>query len=82
LESKLPDFIALKGIVTNDFEEIVFRKFPEVAEIKSEMYFLGALFALMTGTGSTIFGIFPDKVSVEKAESVFRKKYFTFIHVD
>jgi len=79
-ESKLPDFIALKGIVTNDFEEIVFREFPEVAEIKSEMYFLGALFALMTGTGSTIFGIFPDKVSVEKAESVFRKKYFTFIH--
>ncbi|MGE5812335.1 MAG: 4-(cytidine 5'-diphospho)-2-C-methyl-D-erythritol kinase [Ignavibacteria bacterium] len=81
-ENKLTDFISLKGIVTNDFEEIVFPKFPEVAEIKSEMYFLGALFALMTGTGSTIFGIYPDKFSAEKAREVFGRKYYTFIHFE
>jgi 4-diphosphocytidyl-2-C-methyl-D-erythritol kinase len=81
-ETESPDFISLKGIVKNDFEEIVFKKFPELAEIKSEMYFLGALFALMTGSGSTLFGIFPDKISAEKAEEIFRKKYFTFIHFD
>jgi 4-diphosphocytidyl-2-C-methyl-D-erythritol kinase len=79
-DGKSPDFISLKGIATNDFEEIVFEKFPELGEIKSELYFLGALFALMTGTGSTIFGIYPDKISVEKARDVFKEKYFTFIH--
>jgi len=81
-DGRAPDFISLKGIVTNDFEEIIFEKFPELGEIKSEMYFLGALFALMTGTGSTIFGIFPDKISVKKASEVFSKKFFTFIHYE
>ncbi|HVO73573.1 MAG TPA: 4-(cytidine 5'-diphospho)-2-C-methyl-D-erythritol kinase [Ignavibacteriaceae bacterium] len=80
LGNKIPDWISLKGILKNDFEEIVFRNFPEIGEIKNQIYFSGAMFALMTGSGSTVFGIFPDMISAERAEKVFKQKYFTFIH--
>jgi 4-diphosphocytidyl-2-C-methyl-D-erythritol kinase len=50
-----------KNTVINDFEVGIFRKFPEIREIKEEMYHLGALYASMSGSGSAIFGIFIDK---------------------
>lgn len=46
-------------ILKNDFEETVFKLHPVLGEIKEECYRQGALYASMTGTGSTIFGIFP-----------------------
>lgn len=47
--------------VINDFEEPVFAKYPEIKAIKDEFYKQGAVFAAMTGTGSTVFGIFDRK---------------------
>lgn len=47
--------------LVNDFEESVFRKLPVLAGIKEEMYSKGAVYAAMSGSGSTIFGIFDDK---------------------
>jgi 4-diphosphocytidyl-2-C-methyl-D-erythritol kinase len=44
--------------VKNDFEETVFRKFPVVAEAKQRLYDLGAIYAGMSGSGSTCFGLF------------------------
>jgi len=49
-----------KDFIGNDFEEPVFKKYPELAIIKSELYEQGALYASMSGSGSAIFGIFPD----------------------
>ena len=43
----------------NDFEEPVFKSHPALASIKQQLYDQGALYAAMSGTGSTIFGIFP-----------------------
>ncbi|GAC1399987.1 MAG: 4-(cytidine 5'-diphospho)-2-C-methyl-D-erythritol kinase [Sediminibacterium sp.] len=42
----------------NDFEVPVFHKYPEIGRIKEVLYTSGALYASMTGSGSTVFGIF------------------------
>lgn len=47
-----------KEELKNDFEKIVFAKHDEIKNIKDEMYQEGAIYASMTGTGSTVFGIF------------------------
>ena len=47
------------GVVTNDFEESVFAKHPQLREIKEAFYRDGALYAAMSGSGSALFGIFP-----------------------
>lgn len=47
-----------KEFITNDFEAAVFNEHPSLPPIKQQLYDAGALFAGMTGSGSTIFGIF------------------------
>jgi 4-diphosphocytidyl-2-C-methyl-D-erythritol kinase len=47
-----------KDQLINDFEQTVFRNYPALATIKAQLYDAGAVYASMTGTGSTIFGIF------------------------
>jgi 4-diphosphocytidyl-2-C-methyl-D-erythritol kinase len=50
-----------KAELKNDFEEPVFKKHPELEAIKTRLYESGAVYASMTGSGSTIYGIFrPD----------------------
>ena len=48
-----------EGVITNDFEESVFAKHPQLREIKEAFYRDGALYAAMSGSGSALFGIFP-----------------------
>ncbi len=50
-----------KKELDNSFEESAFRDFPELAEIKKRLYREGALYAAMSGSGSTMFGLFTDK---------------------
>jgi len=80
IEKRVKSFSELKGIVTNDFEKVVFEKYREIRAVKNKLYKFGAEFALMTGSGSTLFGIFPDLEKAKKAEKKFSEKYFTFIH--
>ncbi len=47
-----------KDRLENDFEESVFRSYPELKEYKEKLYGDGAVYASMTGSGSTLFGIF------------------------
>jgi 4-diphosphocytidyl-2-C-methyl-D-erythritol kinase len=47
-----------KDAVKNDFEESLFPKYPLLAEIKQQLYDLGAMYASMSGSGSTIYGLF------------------------
>ena len=42
----------------NDFEETVFRNFPVIREIKDRLLSLGAIYAAMSGSGSTVYGLF------------------------
>jgi 4-diphosphocytidyl-2-C-methyl-D-erythritol kinase len=49
---------AWKDHIGNDFEEPIFQMHPELAAIKERLYAGGAIYASMSGSGSTIFGIF------------------------
>lgn len=51
-----------KDNLINDFEEPIFNSFPELANIKETLYQKGAVYASMTGTGSTVYGIFPTSI--------------------
>lgn len=62
--------------VRNDFEASVFPQHPELAAVKQTLYDMGALYAAMSGSGSTLFGIF-DRPTPE-AENVF-EKHFVFM---
>lgn len=50
--------------VINDFEESVFPQFPEIARVKQQLLDAKPLYAAMSGSGATVFGIFESKPSV------------------
>jgi 4-diphosphocytidyl-2-C-methyl-D-erythritol kinase len=47
-------------LVENDFEEPIFREHPRLAEIRNALQESGPLFSLLSGSGSALFGVFPD----------------------
>lgn len=55
----------------NDFEAPVFGLHPSIAAVKDEMIRHGAYFSMMTGSGSTVFGLFDSIGSAEKARKSF-----------
>jgi len=54
-----------KNKLKNDFEESVFPKYPELKVLKKSMYDAGAVYASMTGSGSTVYGIFEEKTMLK-----------------
>jgi 4-diphosphocytidyl-2-C-methyl-D-erythritol kinase len=50
-----------KESVFNDFEAYAFSKYPVIGQIKNKLYNAGAIFSLMSGSGSTVYGIFSAK---------------------
>ena len=55
-----------KDTIKNDFEKSVFAIHPEIESIKNQLYELGAIYASMSGSGSSVYGIFktvPEKSS-------------------
>jgi len=62
-----------KAELINDFEKPVFEKYPEIKSIKDKLYAAGAIYASMSGSGSSVYGIFKK----ESAASIsFPNKYF------
>jgi 4-diphosphocytidyl-2-C-methyl-D-erythritol kinase len=57
----------IEKLLHNDFEETLFRRFPLLEEIKRALLSEGCCGALMTGSGSTIFGIAEDR---QKADAI------------
>lgn len=53
--------IGWKGDILNDFEDFAFKKHPVIGDIKEELYRSGAIFSLMSGSGSSVYGIFKEK---------------------
>jgi len=69
IEKPLTDW---KNSLINDFEAPVFKAEPKLSVIKDQLYQLGAMYASMSGSGSSLFGIFPkshfnDAPSIEHA---------------
>lgn len=53
-----------KNELTNDFEKPVFDLYPEIKTIRDRLYDAGALYAAMSGSGSTVFGIFETPINL------------------
>ena len=56
----LGDMVNWKDELKNDFEQPVFEKFPAIEVVKNTLYEKGAVYASMSGSGSTVFGIFKE----------------------
>lgn len=54
-----------KYYLKNDFETAMCAKYPEIEDIKLQLYEAGALYASMSGSGSSVFGIFKNAVNVD-----------------
>lgn len=57
--------------VTNDFEKSVFPQFSQIAAVKQTLYDLGAAYASMSGSGSSVFGLFSRPISPAAAQPSF-----------
>lgn len=62
-DASVKDIISLpvkkwKDVLTNDFEKVIFKQHRAIVDIKDTLYQQGALYASMSGSGSTVFGIF------------------------
>lgn len=54
-------------LLSNDLEAVTIKRYPVISELKNELFGLGALGALMSGSGPTVFGIFHDRDSALSA---------------
>ncbi|MGL4370610.1 MAG: hypothetical protein ACRCUT_13205 [Spirochaetota bacterium] len=68
---KAGDIEKLKDVCRNDFEEPVFGHFPSVRELKTSLYEQGADMSIMTGSGSTVIGLFKDRNKADKVRRIF-----------
>ena len=61
------EFAQLGAALYNDLEPVVFKRYPEILRIKNELLSSGAGGALLSGSGSTVFGIFDNPEIAKKA---------------
>ncbi len=61
-------------ILNNDLEKVTIKEFPVIALVKELLMAHGAMAAQMTGSGSSVFGIFPDKAVLDKNFSKIENK--------
>jgi 4-diphosphocytidyl-2-C-methyl-D-erythritol kinase len=68
---KLPRFYDsisdICAILSNDLETVTVQRFPVIADIKERLLDAGAGGALMSGSGPTVFGVFPDEAGARRA---------------
>jgi 4-diphosphocytidyl-2-C-methyl-D-erythritol kinase len=68
-----------KAQLQNDFETSVFAEYPEIEKIKTTLYELGAEYASLSGSGSSVYGIFQKEKNVEYKEDKYFKKLVRLI---
>lgn len=64
-----------KGQIKNDFEIPVFEKHPTIKVIKEILYACGAVYASMSGSGASVYGIFKNKVDLTELEKDYQVYY-------
>lgn len=65
--------------IFNDFTLSVFRSHPLLGEIKNNLLRLGAEYASMSGSGSTIYGIFPDELAAMSAQHGLQERFKSLV---
>jgi 4-diphosphocytidyl-2-C-methyl-D-erythritol kinase len=83
ISTKIEDLTDLIPLLSNDFEEAIFPLYPEIKEIKERLIVEGARGSLMSGSGSTVFGIFGSRKEAVRAYQRLRlethwKLFFTW----
>ncbi len=61
------------NFLTNDFQEPVLKKYPVISTIKKELENLGAQYTSLSGTGSTFYGIFHEKPTLDSLSNDYDK---------
>lgn len=56
-----------KEVVANDFEKTIFEKFNVIKNIKTKLYKYGAIYASLSGSGSSVYGIFSEPKSLDSS---------------
>ena len=71
-------------LLVNDFEQTVFPLHPTIAQIKERLLEAGALYASMSGSGSTVFGLFEDNTESRSNTKLrlFKQEFASMILVD
>jgi 4-diphosphocytidyl-2-C-methyl-D-erythritol kinase len=57
----------ISNLLWNDLEQVVSREYPQIGVMKKMLYSAGALGAMMTGSGPTVFGVFSEEGGASKA---------------
>lgn len=69
-DKRIEEIIAMpieqwKDELINDFEDSVFQQYPEIEAIKNKLYSQAAIYASMSGSGSSVYGIFKEKPLID-----------------
>lgn len=65
--SAVRDWKRMAAIATNDFDSVVFHRFPDLGKVQSSMRQSGALISILAGSGSSVVGVFEEQREAEKA---------------
>ena len=68
------DMKGVSSLLVNDFEEICVQRLPEIDSLRKDMLSLGAMNARMSGSGSSVFGLFDNEKDMKKCEKLFYDK--------
>jgi 4-diphosphocytidyl-2-C-methyl-D-erythritol kinase len=79
LESSIEKPKVLQATLANDFEDSVFGEFTEILRLKETLLAEGAEVALMSGSGSSVFGFFSSEAGAKHLRSELSSKYFVSI---
>lgn len=69
------DFASLKNLTSNDLEGVVFQRYPLLMKLKETLYRKGAFFASMSGSGSTIYGLFHNYETAKEVMKTFPEPF-------
>lgn len=64
--TSLPDIKEWREVLKNDFEDSLFPKYPILEEMKELMYKNGAIYASLSGSGATVYGIFDKQIDIKR----------------
>lgn len=68
-----------RELFENDFEPLIFQTYPEIGKIKEKLLEYGAQYTSLSGSGSTVFGIFKEEAQAHKVRTRFSSSLQTYL---
>ena len=79
VRANVGDIRKLAPVLQNDLEQVVFRDYPEVANVKATLLESGAELALMSGSGSAVYALFRHEADATHTAESMQERYRVFI---